>query len=295
MRNKFGLLLSLFLFSTVKAGEFQDAIRAANEGDLETATELLSPLVKNGHAGAQFLIGTLIEEEKGIEYAASFYRSAAESGLASAQYRLGLMYEVGEASSPDQKKARYWYFKASKQNNVDALYRLGRLLITEGDYKNDPQFVINLLLEPASVGHIDAQYQLGLVYDLAVGDIVTAIKWYSLSAKQGSPSGQFAMGLKYDLGHGVLQDYSAAKHWYLAAAEQGNVKAQANLGTLYAAEKSILQSQLKAYMWLNLAAASGSKVAAENRKMLIDELNAEQIDLAQKMSRDCKTKNYRGC
>jgi len=295
MRNKFGLLLSLFLFSTAKAVEFQDAIRAANEGDLETATELLSPLAKNGHAGAQFLMGTLIEEEKGIEFAAAFYQSAAEGGFASAQYRLGLMYETGETSTPDKKRARYWYFKASKQNNVDAQYRLGRLLITEGKYKNDPQFVINLLSEPASVGHIDAQYQLGLVHDLVWGDVVTAIKWYSLSAKQGSPSGQFAMGLKYDLGHGVLQDYSAAKHWYLAAAEQGNVKAQANLGTLYAAEKSILQSQLKAYMWLNLAAASGSKVGAENRKMLIDELNAEQIDLAQKMSRDCKTKNYRGC
>ena len=90
------------------------------------------------------------------------------------------------------------------------------------------------------------------------------------------------------------QGFAAFENWK-PLAEQGDIRAQFCLGVLYINGFGVPKDYIQAHMWLNLAAASGSKVAAENRKMLIDELNAEQIDLAQKMSRDCKTKNYRGC
>ena len=50
------------------------------------------------------------------------------------------------------------------------------------------------------------------------------------SARQGNAAAQFNLGLMYDSGRGVRQDYTKAVQWYRKAAEQGVAEAQYNLG-----------------------------------------------------------------
>ena len=53
--------------------------------------------------------------------------------------------------------------------------------------------------------------------------------WRS-AAEQGHPGGQCNLGLMYENGQGVKQDYAEAVRWYRKAAEQGDADAQFNLG-----------------------------------------------------------------
>ena len=38
--------------------------------------------------------------------------------------------------------------------------------------------------------------------------------WFSQAAQQGSPAGQFALGLLYELGEGVKKNPTEAHNWY---------------------------------------------------------------------------------
>jgi TPR repeat protein len=59
------------------------------------------------------------------------------------------------------------------------------------------------------------------------------IKWFRKAAEKGTAWGQFNLGVSYDRGQGVPQDYTEAVKWFLKAAEQGEAMSQYNLGRMY--------------------------------------------------------------
>ncbi|MEW5755370.1 MAG: tetratricopeptide repeat protein, partial [Pseudomonadota bacterium] len=61
----------------------------------------------------------------------------------------------------------------------------------------------------------------------------TAVEWYTKSAAQGYTIAQHNLGIHYENGWGVKQDYQQAAQWYGKAAEQGFGYAYYNLGLLY--------------------------------------------------------------
>jgi len=50
---------------------------------------------------------------------------------------------------------------------------------------------------------------------------------------QGVARAQINLGIMYDTGLGVPQDYAEAVKWYRTAADQGRARAQNNLGVTY--------------------------------------------------------------
>jgi len=110
----------------------------------------------------------------------------------------------------------------------------------------------------AEQGDAIAQYNLGLLYDNGQGvlqDYADARDWYLKAAEQGLAQAQFKFGLLYHVGRGVPQDYAAAVSWYRKAAEQGFARAQNNLGLMYAAGWGVARDVVQAHKWYNLAAA----------------------------------------
>ncbi len=65
------------------------------------------------------------------------------------------------------------------------------------------------------------------------GDYATALREFRPLAEQGVAEAQYSLGVLYDNGNGVPQDYRQARHWWEKAATQGEAKAQYNLGVLY--------------------------------------------------------------
>ncbi len=53
------------------------------------------------------------------------------------------------------------------------------------------------------------------------GDYSTAFQEFEPFAKQGNPHAQYNLGLMYENGQGIPQNYAEALKWYTKAAEQG--------------------------------------------------------------------------
>ena len=112
------------------------------------------------------------------------------------------------------------------------------------------------------------------------------MKWYRLAAEQGLVRAQYNLGVMYDNGQGVPQDYKEAVKWYRLAAEQGLARAQYNLGVMYGTGQGVLQDYAKVHMWFNLGASQGGENAKKGRDIVAGMMTPAQIADAQKMARD---------
>ena len=129
-------LTFLFLFSCSEEkpksepkDDFQNAQDAYDRQDYETAYKLLTPLGEQGHAFAQFNLGTLYSEGKGVpqdhKEAVKWFRLAADQGDTFSQYNLGMSYAKGHGVLQDSKEAVKWYRLAAEQGLAEAQYIMG--------------------------------------------------------------------------------------------------------------------------------------------------------------------------
>jgi len=102
-------------------------------------------------------------------------------------------------------------------------------LYAEYDRRLDDYAQGRALYEKASVGDVDAQFDLGLLYEDKVKDFNKAAYWYEKAYKHGSIDAAFNMGLMFK----NLQDYNKAIDWYKEATLKGDAGAALNLGLLY--------------------------------------------------------------
>ena len=123
---------------------------------------------------------------------------------------------------------------------------------------------IATLKAQAASGDANAQYNLGLSYDLGQGlpqDYAEAAVWYRKAAEQGVAEAQDSLGVMYGQGQGVPQDYTQAALWWRKAAEQGNALAEAHLGVAYDFGHGVPQDHTQAAAWFRKAAAQGNASA----------------------------------
>ena len=126
------------------------------------------------------------------EATAKALRTSAEKGDASAQFRLGQLYDEGTGVPKDYRQAKEWFEKAAKQ------------------------------------GHVGAQLDLGTLYlqgEVTPQSDQMAMFWFSQAAGQGDALSFAKLGWMYEEGRGVLQDSIQAHKWYNLAAAKGEQKA----------------------------------------------------------------------
>ena len=150
----------------------------------------------------------------------------------------------------------------------------------------------------AELGYAAAQYNLAQMYRTGQGvtqDYKTAVKWYTPAAEQGIALAQANLAQMYRKGQGVSQDDKTSVNWYTLAAEQGHALAQYNLGVMYGNGKGVTQDNVYAHMWWDIAASSGDENASENRDRVEEMMTPAEISAAQKLTRECVKRNYKGC
>ena len=109
-------------------------------------------------------------------------------------------------------------------------------------------------------GSAKAQVELGLHYELGEGvqqDYKEARRWFRRAAKQEYAAAQFNLGRIYADGLGVLQSDEMALRLYNQAAEQGYAPAQNSLGCIYRDGRGVPQDHIVAYIWFKRAAEGG--------------------------------------
>lgn len=114
------------------------------------------------------------------------------------------------------------------------------------------------LVPLAKDGEREAQYQLGLLYDLGEGvpeDAGRAYGWYAAAARQGLPAAAFNVAVMLDSGRGVAMDRKAAAIWYAKAAAHGHQRAAFNLAQLLETGQGLAQDKGMARLWYEAAAS----------------------------------------
>jgi uncharacterized protein len=115
-------------------------------------------------------------------------RKSAEQGNATAQNRLGLLYNEGQGVPQDPMLAKQWFEKAAEQGNAGAQVNLGTLyLLGQGALESD-QMALFWFRRAAEQQEMLAFAKLGFMYEQGRGvtqDFVQAYMWYTLSAARG--------------------------------------------------------------------------------------------------------------
>ena len=146
------------------------------------------------------------------------------------------------------------------------------------------------LLSSAEHGTAEDKYQLGVRYEKGITmaqDFQEAVRWYRFSAMQGYREAQYKLCELSERGQGVPQDYQETLRWCGLAAEQGHGRAMFMLGRLYHTSHGVPRDIVRAHMWYNLATAHGYEEAKKWRDRLAEEeMSTKQIDEAQKLARE---------
>jgi hypothetical protein len=100
-------------------------------GEHQTAFRELQPLAEQGIAVAQFAVGVMYSDGRGVAKdpteGEKWYLKAAEQGLALAQLSLGSAYFLGFGVKEDHSKAVKWYRRAAEQGWTQAQFNLGSM------------------------------------------------------------------------------------------------------------------------------------------------------------------------
>ncbi len=147
----------------------------------------------------------------------------------------------------------------------------------------------------AEQGDAPTQYLLGVMYDTGEGvqqDYQEAVRWYQRAAEQGHAQAQYTLALMYSSGAGVTQDIREAARWYRLAAEQGYALGQVMLGQLCRGGRGVPQDHVQALLWFTLSAAQGNAVAVVLRDGLASKMTPAQIAEAERLAGEWKSKKH---
>jgi TPR repeat protein len=148
----------------------------------------------------------------------------------------------------------------------------------------------------AKQGDACAQFDLGLLYQTGTGvaqDFTEAMTWYKKAAEQGLADAQLNIGYLYDKGNGVTQNAATATQWYLKAALQCDVIASYNLGDKYEKGQGVEQNYIKAHYWYNVSSTFGNTYAQDSRSRIEKKMTSTQIKQAQEVELEwAETNNF---
>ena len=127
-------IIVLFMAGPAIAGPLEDAKKAYDRGDYETAYRLYKPLAERGSPVARSNLGLMYYHSRGVsqDYAEAmkWFRKAADQGDSVGQYYIGLMYYNGKTVPQNYDVATKWFRKAADQGDADAQYSLGLMYAT---------------------------------------------------------------------------------------------------------------------------------------------------------------------
>ncbi|MCC6283273.1 MAG: toll/interleukin-1 receptor domain-containing protein [Saprospiraceae bacterium] len=147
----------------IAAQKVEEAIKAYDTGQIETAFQILSQYADTRHQvnpRGYHILGRIYGIGEGgvivnYEEAMKWYMKGAEGEYLNSFVNMGLMYEKGQGVTQDYNEAVKWYRKAAEQGNADG------------------------------------ENGLGVMYEQGYGvtkDLPTAVQWYRKAAAQGNES-----------------------------------------------------------------------------------------------------------
>jgi len=202
--------------------------------------------------------------------AMDWYLESARREDASAQIKIGVLYETGKGVERNPIEAAKWFNRAFAQRYSSAQYISYLYLYgLEGIQENWLQALkwhrVNIK------EHAEAQFEMGLLYckgEEVLQDYTKAWRWFLKAANQNHADAQYNVGVLCHSGQGVEQDYIKAMEWYQKAASNDHPAAQNTIGIFYEWGQGVTRNLEEAEKWYRLASSNGSDSAKENLERL---------------------------
>lgn len=157
----------------------------------------------------------------------------------------------------------------------------------EAAQRGEYELAVEIWRPLAEAGDARAQNYMGLMYDNGWGvpqDYGVAHDWFARAAERGYANAQYHLAFAYQNGRGTQRSQDEAFKWYSRAAAQGDGGAQYNLGRMYQHGLAVPRDVIEAYKWLAIAAMERSPftpLAARDRDLLARKMTDEQIEEAE--------------
>jgi TPR repeat protein len=180
-----------------------------------------------GHPAAQAELGYLCYSGQGVtknfQAAYSWFLPAAQAGNRVAQSALGTMFESGQGIAQSDTDAVAWFRKAAEQGDIFSMDRLAlHLRLGVGVAWNEAE-ATQWFTKAAQAGYAPSESALGYGYMQGLGggaqDYNQAASWLTKAAKQGDGYAMLNLGVLYENGWGVAQDFDEARKLYLNASD----------------------------------------------------------------------------
>lgn len=130
-------------------------------------------------------------------------------------------------------------------------------------------------------------------------DDIAAARLFFLLAEQRHTGAHSKMDPMYAARPDGPKDSQEAMRAWQRAAEQGDAEGQYNLGLMYDKGQGVTQDFIRAYMWYHLAAEALSgddaMVAIKLRDRVASRMSAAQIAKALEMARRCGQSKFKEC
>ena len=231
-------------------GRLHDEGKHVNQNP-SRAKNYIEKAANAGHPEAQVWIADwhTNQDPPDYEQALSYYKLAADQGYSAGDFGFARVHLRRLSRSPDANAGLRHLRRAVKANYPDAYYLMG-MIIADGALPGGSKEAVYYWERAATVGHLEAQYQLGITYYQGARGIpkslATAEQWWKEAARRGHPGSQYAYGLMHLEGIGVRTNPGVGYALINIAAAQGHDDASAMRTQLQLSlpEQTLISAQL---------------------------------------------------
>lgn len=211
----------------------------------------------------------------------------AHADVSAAQYLVGLMMLEGRGVEANPHKGIEWLLGAATQDNLHAQQLLGRVYLN-GSYgiEKNSALAAKWLKPSADTGDPVAQFDMALAYMMG-GTLApnpeVAFNWIQMAAQYGHADAEHLLARSYLAGYGVDKDANEAAVWFSKAARQGVAQSQNDLGSLYAQGLGVPKDLSMAMAWFSISESNGLEAAKLNKSRLEPALTNQQWEMSLRM------------
>ena len=183
------MIFVLFSLSfIVIADEERKCFKAIDKVGFDKGFDQCMFSARQGDPESQYGIGEILSSANMHKEAFEWYIKAAEQGHASAQFEVGSMLGSGKGVKKNAKESFNWYEKSAKQGHVFAETMLGAYYEHGVGVPQNYKLSYKWNKSAAQKGNPGAQLNLGYIYGNGLGvqrDVIKAYAWTNLAATYG--------------------------------------------------------------------------------------------------------------
>lgn len=213
----------------------------------------------NGDPEAQNIIGQRYLggfDDYPVDEEQAFYwlSKAADNGVISAQYNIGLMYLNGSGTEQDEDQAFIRIKEAAENDFEDAYQQLAIFYCNEVGTDRNLREAMIWADKAFQSGNENAAELIEFIKGETLEQI-EEINRLKRSANEGDVDAQFTLGDLYFWGNDIPQNYEEAFSWMKMAAENGVPEAQHNLSNYYYQGVGTEIDEAASFYWIKEAAS----------------------------------------